>query len=271
MDKSKISQLLIESAELLESDNITLNESIDKDIVKGFIGLGALFAIAIYGTTNAIKHSINNRKLNKKMTYAKDHVYIYSDYSKKLIAIISKAKFIKCKKGFIEFLENSSKTSIKYINDYEKLINRLNKFEAYMSTHKPEEYIAEIKSIINTGKDIVSKNKFAIESYKIKNIESEWVDCDKEKIISYLKKVISAIDLNKLNSVHILYDKLYSSLYDSKIVNFMACDNPDYDKLMLFMEDYEFSLIEPLFNIVLSEVKVQLTGKSINENEEEKK
>lgn len=270
MNNKELAQLLIEAADALgnkfnnsdtdDTNMDTMTEGIDKDTASGLIKLGGLVVLATYMSAKAIKESLQESKKNKTITNLYNHTSYYRDsyFNSRLEKLISKSKFIKCKEGTIEYLNKAEKIISKTVSDYKSEIKEYNNFINYNKSHTESENAQKLRNILTNAKNIYSEYKKQINDAK-SVIKTEWIDCDKNKICSKIKSINSHIDLSSINDD--VYEFINNSDWGYKVI---ATDNPDYDKLMEFKDNYEYLSIDATKNI-LNAVKIQLKGNKINE------
>lgn len=246
-----------------KEDGAVITESIS---MRGFIKIGALLAIGTASSVSVIKNvrekNKNDRKMNTLSAKKYDLMYCIED----IIKIIEKAKFIKCKKGTYNFIEESLKVVDRSHKKYNILIKEMSNFENYYNTHIVNESVAKLKKIISEGESVYSNLKSDINKLEKKYIENEWIDCDSSKLSALLRKFKTyEAKYDYLN----IYNKFFDGNFDKKVLDAIVIKgdyfDPDYERLSYFFEAYN-SLMYTSIEKIKNFIKVQLKGKMMNES-----
>ena len=259
-----------EAKNATQNESVTLNEAIDKEVVGGFVALGALLALGTGMTISTIKESIKTNKKAKKMNLLSEMIEYYDILFNGAQDYISKAKFIKCKKGTLKFIDDCYKLLDESYKNYSKYTNDFNSFDKYYDKHTLQESKDHLLNIINgTKNEYNSFNEKLNKLYKSISSEDEFVECDNTELLSKFKKLEKFVVETDYSDI---YEKFYSEEdsvgpkgFDYSLTKLIHTSNPDEDKIMLMFYD-ESAMLNHAVNSISKLIKIQLKGKTINES-----
>jgi len=260
-----IAGLLLEAADLLKNDpdQESLNEGA-KDFVGAIGFMTLLTALGVWAGKEMvmdIKDTMRKNKEKKKLSKINKYANTYNLANSNIFKIISDAKFIKYKKGTIEYLEKIVDPTRQCVQSFNNFINELTKNYHKYSTGmmSSDEFVKNTNKMIQDTNSV--HNKFLKENLEIyhNNVTDEWIDVDKSKLLSAVKRLISInTDINA--------DK-YMSIEEKIGVDEVGCEfvlgnDPDENKLSLLSYDY-IGIVQIPMGKIMNSVKVQMKGKKL--------
>ena len=254
-----------------QNESVALTEAIDKEVVGGFVALAALIALGTKMTVSAIKESVKDNKKAKKMNILSEMIGYYDRLFSSAQNYISKAKFIKCKKCTLKFIDDCYKLLDESYKKYSKYTNEFNSFDKYYDKHSLQESKDHLLSIINGAKsEYKSFNEKLSKLYKSISSENEFVECNNTELLSKFKKLEKFVIETDYENV---YEKFYSAEdsvrgpkgFDYSLTKLIHTSNPDYDKIMLMFWD-ETAMLNDAIKLISNLIKIQTKGKTLNES-----